>query len=103
MDLTWANALGVVSKAIYLVTAPNKVILLTIQDDQESCEEDEEFEDDLAQPDMQAELSCVVQRTLLTPTFESHPQRHALFRTKCTINERGGISCCPCIQTTRNL
>lgn len=37
-------------------------------------------------PDDGDELSCVVQRVLLTPTMDLNPQRHSLFRTKCTIN-----------------
>ena len=32
------------------------------------------------------QLSCVLQRILLAPKTETHPQRHALFRTRCTIS-----------------
>lgn len=31
-------------------------------------------------------VSCVIERLLLTPKTESFPQRHSLFRTRCTIN-----------------
>lgn len=31
-------------------------------------------------------LSCVLQKVLLTPKVELHPQRSSLFRTRCTIN-----------------
>ena len=36
--------------------------------------------------DEEDQLSCVVQRILLTPTADCIPQRNYLFRTRCTIN-----------------
>lgn len=61
---------------------------LTIQEKQEEFNKEENDSDDIeyTNPDEGKELSCVLQRVLLTPITKTNPQRHAPFQAHCTIN-----------------
>lgn len=58
------------------------------EDGADGCNSEDNEELAYLQPDDGDQLSCVLQQVLLTPKSESHPQRHSLFRTRCTINGR---------------
>ena len=47
-----------------------------------------EEETALIEADDGERVSCVIQRVLITPNEENNPQRHCLFKTRCTINGR---------------
>ena len=49
-------------------------------------EEYEESDNEEVEPDSGDRVTCILQRLLLTPKRESHPMRHAIFKTRCTIN-----------------
>ncbi|KAA0061101.1 RNA-directed DNA polymerase-like protein [Cucumis melo var. makuwa] len=51
-------------------------------DDSKALEEETE----LIEADDGDRISCVIQRVLIAPKEETNPQRHYLFKTKCTIN-----------------
>lgn len=55
---------------------------------QEDIASDVELDDEpiFLEPDEGDQLSCIVERLLLTPKTDSFPQRHSLFKTPCTIN-----------------
>ena len=45
-----------------------------------------EEETELIEADDGDRVSCVIQRVLIAPKEETTPQRHSLFKTRCTIN-----------------
>ncbi|XP_020255750.1 uncharacterized protein LOC109832751 [Asparagus officinalis] len=52
------------------------------QDDDEDCDGGLDADDDGEQ------LTCVVRRLLLAPKAEEPPQRHNIFRTRCTVQQK---------------
>lgn len=66
---------------------------------QQSEEEPEEGTDFL-ELDEGDNLSCVLHRLLLAPKTESHPQRHSLFKTRCTVK---GKFCNVIIDSSENM
>lgn len=65
-----------------------KAIAIIDENNQDDEEDKEQWEEDVAyiEPDDGEQLSCIVQRVLLNPKLDTHPQKHCLFRTRCTIN-----------------
>lgn len=61
-------------------------------DEEEQAEDDEAEDDDhgVTEPDDGDLLShsFVVRRLLLAPKREGHPQRHSIFKTRCTVNRK---------------
>ncbi|XP_035547276.1 uncharacterized protein LOC108991242 [Juglans regia] len=60
-------------------------------DGKESTKEDEEEseeESELVEGDEGDLVNCIIQRLLLTPKHEDHSQRHVIFKTRCTINQK---------------
>lgn len=55
-------------------------------EEQEESDQDPEEDTTFIEADEKERLSCVLQRILLTPKTEQHPQRHSLFHTRCTVN-----------------
>ena len=61
--------------------------------DEEEQAEDDKTEDDehgVTEPDDGDLLShpLVIRRLLLAPKREGHPQRHSIFKTRCTVNRK---------------
>lgn len=54
--------------------------------DEKDCETSSKEDVNYLEADEGAQLSCVVQRLLLAHKTEQQPQRHTLFKTKCTVN-----------------
>ncbi|KAA0063032.1 zf-CCHC domain-containing protein [Cucumis melo var. makuwa] len=65
-----------------------KTIALAEDEDTYTSETDreEEEETELIEANDEDRISCIIQRVLITPKEETNPQRHSLFKTRCTIN-----------------
>lgn len=66
----------------------HKAITFLDDKEQQNCSDDEDQEEiiEYAAPDEGGPVACVIQHILLTPKTEQAYQRHALFKTRCTIN-----------------
>ena len=60
---------------------------LTIEEGQEDDDSDDNVHE-VSTSDEGDQLSCVVQRILLTPIVDYIPQRNSLFKIRCTINSK---------------
>ncbi|XP_020259159.1 uncharacterized protein LOC109835598 [Asparagus officinalis] len=58
------------------------------EDEDADRDDDEDYDGGLDADDDGEQLSCVVRRLLLAPKAEEPPQRHNIFRTRCTVQQK---------------
>lgn len=65
---------------------PQRKMIAYVEEGNRSIDDfEEEEEAELVELNEGQRLSCVLQRVLIAPKEQSHPQRHSLFKTRCTI------------------